>query len=188
VSALGVDVQDLYRFEVLRRGDVTLSLVDRPGAQLDLLVLNAAGRTVACACNGTGPTGVRQPIAPGRYFALVRAREHSCSTYTLSLLLRDLTTTSISASPAQASPGGSVTLSVQVSSSGGGQVKIEVERFDILQGWVFAKLFHVSLGSGGSTALSWRPPTIGRWRARASFLGTSSASPSESGYASFVVG
>lgn len=186
VSAVGIDVQDLYRFDVVNRGDLTLSLDDRPSAQFDLVVLNEGGGRIACACGQTGPAHVRQQFGPGHYYALVRAGQHSHGAYRLSLLIRDITTTSISISPALATLGRTVAVSAHVLTAGG-PVNIEVDRFDPLQGWIFAKLFRVTASSSGSAGVAWRPPTLGRWRARASFLGTRTASPSQSGYALLTV-
>ena len=86
-----------------------------------------------------------------------------------------------------ATDGTTVSLAARVSTGQtGGRVEIQVDRFDPLQGWVFYKLFEVPV-SGGSAVQAWRPPSVGRWRARASFLGTSTASPSGSGYSFLLV-
>src|SRR5262249_5503182 len=85
VGGLGVDVTDLYRFDVARRGALTLGLRDRPRSQFDLVVLREDGGTVECACGHTGPVQVRRQIAPGSYYALVRARGHGGGAYRLSL-------------------------------------------------------------------------------------------------------
>jgi hypothetical protein len=67
-------------------------------------------------------------------------------------------------------------------------VNVELDRFDALQGWIFARLIHIAVGSGGSAAIGWTPPSEGRWRARAAFAGTPVASPSSSGFAFLGVG
>jgi hypothetical protein len=63
-------------------------------------------------------------------------------------------------------------------------VQLRIDRFDSLAGWHFFRMINLS-GAGGT--VSWRPPAPGRWRARASFLGTVEFSPSTSGYASVLV-
>jgi hypothetical protein len=187
VSAFDIDVEDLYGFDVARPGDLTLGLAAAGRAHLDLFLLNDSGRRIACACDQSGSVKVRQRIGPGHYYALVHAHKHSRGTYVLSLLIREITSTTLTVSPSVASRGGTVTLSAHVATSGG-PVTIEIQRFDPLQGWIFSKVFHVTAGSGGTSSLGWQPPTDGRWRARASFLGTRTASPSQSGYATLLVG
>jgi hypothetical protein len=146
--------------------------------QFDLLLLNDNGRRVGCACGTSGPAKLLRRLNAGRYFALVRAVGHGGGRYRLSLLIREITSTSFSISASEIGPGQSVTLSPRVSATGG-RVEIQIDRFDPLQGWVFSRIYRVPTGS----SVTWTPPAIGKWRARASFLGTSTASPSRSGYA-----
>jgi hypothetical protein len=65
----------------------------------------------------------------------------------------------------------------------GGRIELQIDRFDPLTGWHFHRKIRIPAGS----ALSWRPPTAGRWRVRARFLGTRGSAPSRSGYAQIVV-
>ena len=65
-----------------------------------------------------------------------------------------------------------------------GKVKLQIDRFDPLEGWQFFSLLHVSTGTG---SVSWAPPALGRWRFRAAFTGTLTFSPSRSDYASVLV-
>ena len=67
-----------------------------------------------------------------------------------------------------------------------GTYEIVVQRFDPLAGWLFARRFRVH--SSGSAGATYVPPGVGRYRARASFLGTRDAAASNSGYAYAVVG
>ena len=55
-------------------------------------------------------------------------------------------------------------------------------RFDPAAGWQFSRLFHVTAGADGVARATWTPPHVGRFRVRATFLGTLMASPSRSGY------
>jgi len=82
-----------------------------------------------------------------------------------------------------------VTLSAHVSTSAaaGGLVRIQVDRFDPLDGWQFFRLFPVHASADGSATVTWTPPTVGRWRAHAVFFGTHKASPSQSAYAHLLV-
>ena len=58
----------------------------------------------------------------------------------------------------------------------------DLERFLPLDGWVFSRRVNLLTGSDGVARLSFRAPTIGRWRFRSFFRGTEKASPSSSGY------
>src|SRR5262249_40292482 len=118
--------------------------------------------------------------------ALVRAGRRSSGAYRLTLAVREITVTTLAFSSQQVGAGGGVTISVHVATAGG-PVSVEIDRFDPLQGWVFARLLHVAVGPGGA-AIGWTPPVAGRWRARASFAGTAAASPSSSGFAYLGVG
>jgi hypothetical protein len=69
-----------------------------------------------------------------------------------------------------------------VTPAAAGQVSIYIERFLPLDGWVFSRRVILQTGADGVARLSWRAPTLGRWRMRSFFRGTVTASPSSSGY------
>jgi hypothetical protein len=185
VSAFGVDVEDLYRFDVARRGEVKLAL--RDSSQFDVFLLSAGGRRLACVCGQRGAATLRQQVAPGQYLALVRAGRRSSGAYGLSVSVRELTSTTLSFSSQNVGVGGAVTISVHVATAAG-PVNVELDRYDALQGWVFARLIHVAVGLSRSASIGWTPPSQGRWRARAAFAGTVTASPSTSSFAFLGVG
>jgi hypothetical protein len=134
----------------------------------------------------SGETRIHRSLHSGRYVVAVRGTPGTRGgRYSLALVIRQLTSTSLGASSTTIAPGSSVTLSVQTSPSpDGGVTEIEIDRFDPLSGWQFNRLIRVS-GSGGSA--SWTPPGQGRWRARAAFLGTRNYSPSRSAYTFVLV-
>jgi len=86
LSAFGVDVEDLYRFDIVRRGEVKLALRDR--SQFDVFLLSDSGRRLSCACGRHGSATLRQQVGPGHYYALVRAGRRSSGAYRLSVAVR----------------------------------------------------------------------------------------------------
>ena len=185
ISGTRIDVVDLYRFRVPGPSDVTLTL--RGPSSARLIVLNENGRRLASS-EGAGPLTAH--LGRGTYFVAVRAESGAHGGYRISLLERGLTTTSVLANGlrnATVSAGASVAVSVAVAFSSAGAVRLEIDRFDPLTGWHFYRLYRLRLGSDGRTGISWRPPSIGHWRVRASFGGTRTASPSDGGTARIVV-
>jgi hypothetical protein len=65
-----------------------------------------------------------------------------------------------------------------VTPSVSGVIEIQIDRFDPLDGWQFSKLVRVPVGS----SFTWTPPAEGKWRIRATYRGSETASPSRSGY------
>lgn len=182
-----IDVVDLYRFDVGRRSNMDLRL--DTGADFDLVLLNDRGHRIECACGSSGGT-ITQQLSRGRYFVAVRARGRSGGRYRLTRTAKTITSTRISfngARHATAPLGASVSVGVGVSPGVSGAVTILVDRFDPLAGWQFARRYRVH-ASGGRASVGFRPPSLGRYRARADFRGTGSASPSGTGYATLLVG
>ncbi len=185
LSATGIDVVDLYRFRVLHRSDVTLTLGAR--ASFRLIVLSETGRHLS---SSDGPGRLTMRLAPGRYFVAVRAEARARGRYRLSLLERRITTTRVRVDGqrvAKVARGSSVAIGVAVDFSPAGKIRLQLDRFDPLTGWHFYRLYRLRLHANGRTGRSWRPPAIGRWRVRASFRGTRTASPSAGGSALIVV-
>jgi hypothetical protein len=185
LSATGIDVIDLYRFRVVDRSDVTLTL--RGPSSARLILLNEYGHRLS---SSDGPGALTSSLHPGAYFVAVRAESRAHGRYRLSLLERGITRTTVLANGSRSAtvrPGTSVAITVAVDFSSTGAVRLEVDRFDPLTGWHFYRLYRLRVGANGRTGISWRPPTIGHWRARASFGGTRTASPSDGGTARIVV-
>jgi hypothetical protein len=182
LSPSGVDVLDLYHFQVERLSEVRLRLSPAAGRSFGLVVLTDSGARMASA-----GAVFRRRLGRGRYVVAVQGEVGSRGgRYRLSLRLRDVTTTSVliaGSNSAEINPGASVTLSCIVSPSAGGRVELQIDRFDPLTGWHFHRLIRASAGA----TVSWRPPAAGRWRVRARFLGTSRSAASRSGYAYILV-
>ena len=181
LSPSGVDVLDLYHFDVARQSEVRLRLSQTAGS-FGLVVLTDTGSRMAA-----GGGEFRRRLGRGRYVVAVQGEVgRRAGRYRLSLRLRDVTSTSVLASgraSTEMSPGTSVTLSCLVPPAASGRVELQIDRFDPLTGWHFHRVVRISAGE----SVSWRPPAAGRWRVRARFLGSARSAPSRSGYAHILV-
>lgn len=175
----GVDVVDIYHFHIERRSDVQVSLATAPGRDFRLELVSDSGGTIA-----RGRVARRQ-LEPGRYVAAVSATPGvKGGAYRVTLLVRDITSTALVIGSESVPLGSSMALRPKVTPSAAGMIELQIDRFDPFGGWQFHRIMRVS--AGGS--VSWRPPTEGKWRVRAGFLGSSEASPSRSEYTVFEVG
>ena len=178
----GIDVLDLYHFDVERLSEARLRLAQPSGRAFRLVVLTDTGARL-----GAGEARFRRRLGRGRYVVAVEGPVGSRGgRYRLSLRLRDVTSTSVlvsGRSSAEIGPGSSLTISCLVSPSASGRVELQIDRFDPLTGWHFHRLVRTSAGA----SVSWRPPAAGRWRVRARFRGSSRSAPSRSGYAHILV-
>jgi hypothetical protein len=184
-----IDVVDLFRFDVTARSELTLDLRTRGDRAFSVQLLNDRGRRIQCACFDTGGTQLRRRLARGRYFAAVRARDHARGAYTLRRISRTITRTRIAIAGrthARIAPGRPTIVSATVSPAVSGPVSVVVERFDPLAGWQFLRRF-ATRAVGGRASIAWRPPSVGRFRARAHFAGTRGAAASDSGLATLHV-
>ena len=82
--------------------------------------------------------------------------------------------------------GTSATISVRVRPAVSGPVTLVVQRFDPLAGWLFSSQRSIR-ASKGRAKLSYVAPAVGRWRVRATFIGTIGAGPSVSGFDEMLV-
>jgi hypothetical protein len=171
------DVIDLYHFDVTALSDVRLR---EEGGSFSIVLLTFGGGQLSSSVGEVDRT-----LGAGHYVAAVRASPGAPGgAYRLTLVVREVTKTMITASSAQISPGSSVSFAIAISPPpDGGVVDVEVDRFDTLAGWHF----HLSVRLHAGGVFSWTPPAPGRWRARASFLGTIRYSPSRSGYSTILV-
>lgn len=167
LSTGALDVVDLYHFDVARTSDVRVAL-GRSGATT-LTVLRDSGARV-----GDGRL-VQRRLRAGRYVVAVRSRGTGGS-YAVSLLVRQITQTTLIVGDALPATGQPVTLATRVVPAAGGRVELRIDRFDPLTGWHFHRMYRVAAGA----TVSWTPAAAGRWRVRATFLGTIGASPSRS--------
>jgi Bacterial Ig-like domain (group 3) len=188
ISGRGVDVVDLYRFEVSHVSDVTLRYQGSKRLLFDVVLLSSTGAGIDYARGETGGGKLRTHLEEGEYYVAFRAGGQTAGSYTFTLLIREITTTTVTINgleEATTTPGEWVTLGALVTPSAaiGGPIRLQVDRFDPIEGWQFFRLVNARVGSGGRASVSWKPPSLGRWRLHAVFLGSTGASPSKSGYA-----
>jgi hypothetical protein len=169
-----LDSVDLYRFDVVRRSSLLLRVSGGPELQL----LSEHGRRL-----GSG-SDIEGRIKPGRYFVAVRGE----GKYRLRRISRAIThsvTLFNGHRKSHASPGSSVTLSLNVRPGVSGRGVILLERFDPLSGWQYVRRYRVNV-SGGRAAVSF-VPKVGHYRAISEYRGSHIASPSSTGYAKLNV-
>jgi hypothetical protein len=179
LNAERIDVVDLYRFDVTGRSITDLVLSS--DSEFSITLVTAKGRRIQ-----GGGDNVHVRTKPGRYFVAVRAARHATGSYTLARASKTITRTRLSVSPRRSGPGSSVNLGVNVAPGASGPVTIVVERFDPLTGWSFLRRFKTR-ASGGRASVAFRPPSVGRYRAQATFEGTRIAAGSRSGVERFRV-
>jgi hypothetical protein len=184
LNANRIDVVDVYRFDVVRRSITNLALNVPNGDDFAMTLVTAGGRRVSSG--GTDEDiNVRTP--PGRYYLAIRARHGAAGRYRLTRASKTITRTTLRPTPHSASQGETVTLRVGITPAVTGRVTVLVERFDPVSGWQFARRFETRTRGSNSVTVAYRPPSIGRYRARAFYNGTSRAAESSSGTRFFRV-
>ena len=190
LDGAGVDAVDLYRFDVVERSVLFLNLQTERRRRFDLVLLDAWGNRVRCACDGAGSRQLHKGLRPGRFFVAVRARDGSTGGYRLLRASRTITKTRLrvdGAGSAEIRPGGAAQLTVTTEPAVSGPVTVNVQQFDPLSGWQFVRALRGRAVDGVAT-LSYAPPSVGRWRANATYDGTRATAPSAShGFVKVVV-
>jgi len=182
----GVHVLRLYRMDVTSHSNLTLKLSAPPAADFNLQLRNVNGHVVECACGDSGSQTLQHELKPGRYYAVVAVRDNSAGSFTLVRESRTITTTRLSFGVATAHAGQGLGIAVKVSPGASGPVTVDVERFDPVFGWQFYRESHAT-ASGGSANVPFTPPAVGRWRAKASYGGSRTFSPSAVGFSYLLV-
>lgn len=176
LSGGGIDVVDLYRFDVKRRSALRVAVSSRAGFELNLL--KDTGHVLRSSTDE-----IRTKIARGRYYLAVRAAPGTFGRYTLTRLSRTLTRTNLTANGKHSTavdPDEEVRLNVAVKPGDDGPVRVVIERFDPLEGWQFSRRYIERTDAAGRLTINWLPPSVGRYRIQANFNGTRRSSPSHS--------
>jgi hypothetical protein len=170
-----IDTRDLYAFDVTHRSALTLALSGAPGMTL----VRDDGVRMG------GGNLIDRRVRAGRYFVAVSG----AGRYTLRLALRTITRATLLVNHrhvATIGPKATARLVLRVRPAVAGPSVITVERFDPIEGWQFLRTFRPTV-STGSASVRFKPPTTGRYRAYATYLGTRDAAPSSTGLARLFV-
>jgi hypothetical protein len=181
LSGRSVQVLRLYRMEVTSHSNLTLKLSAHSSAEFKLQLRNQNGNVIECDCEGSGSQTLMHQLQPGTYYAVVEVHNGSSGSFTLTRESRTITSTSISFSSAEATAGQGLSIDVKVAPAESGPAKVEIERFDPVFGWQFYRQ-EQALVSEGVADIPFAPPAIGMWRAKATYEGSRTASPSAVGY------
>jgi hypothetical protein len=182
----GISVLRLYRLDVTSHSNLTLRLIAPGSADFNLQLRNQNGNVIECQCGGSGSQTLQHQLVTGRYYAVVSVRDATAGNFTLVRESRTITSTSLSFSSSKASPGEGLGIDVKVSPAASGPVTVEIERFDPVFGWQFYRQDHV-FASEGSASDPFTPPAVGRWRAKATYEGSRTSSPSAVGFSYLLV-
>jgi hypothetical protein len=176
-----VSVLRLYRLDVTSHSNLTLKLTAPASADFNLQLRSQDGTVIECRCGGSGSEKLQRQLQPGRYYAVVSVRDATAGTFTLVRQSRTITSTSLSFSSKNAAPGQGIGIDVKVAPAASGPVRIEIERFDPVFGWQFYRQVSASV-SEGTANVAFVPPAIGEWRAKATYEGSRTSSPSAVGF------
>jgi len=178
VSGRGPDAEDVFRFDVTKRAEITLRV--RSSGSMRFSLRTERGRRVT-STSVDGDTGqIRTRLRPGRFYLIVSAADDAGGRYTLSRLTRVITSTTVTwggSGTREQSPGGSGTVQVATTAAAAGRAIVTVQRFDPQFGWRFYRRKSITI-TGGRGSLTVPAQAIGRYRAMAEFLGTRKFSPS----------
>jgi hypothetical protein len=182
-----LDAIDLYRFTIARPSLLRLSLATN--REFDLRLMTERGRRIQCECGFEGDKLIERRMRPGRYYALVRARDGAGGRYRLRRHARTITHARMLADGGRSvtvGPGSTVTLDLAVSPAVAGRAALTIERFDPLAGWLFESSPRPPV-TAGHGRLQFPARSVGRWRVSGEFLGTRDAAPSNGGTARITV-
>ncbi|HUA73198.1 MAG TPA: hypothetical protein VL988_00410 [Solirubrobacteraceae bacterium] len=186
LSGTGVHVLRLYRMTVTSHSNLTLKLKAPDSAGFNLQLRSFDGHVIECQCGDSGSQTLQRQVKPGRYYAVVSVHDASSGSFTLTRESRTITTTRLSFSAANVHAGESVGIHVKVSPAASGRATVQIERFDPVFGWQFYRQSEAAV-RGGAASVGFVAPSVGRWRVKASYGGSRTASPSAVGYSYLTV-
>lgn len=172
---LGLDSRDLYRFDATRRSALALSV----SGSVTMELVRDDGHFVARGDE------IRRRVPAGRYYVVISGSGR----YKLRLALRAITHATLLVNRrhvATIGPDTTARFSLAVRPRVVGPAVITIERLDPVAGWQFLREYQPRVVRG-SASVSFHPPSVGRYRARADYLGSRNAAASSTGYARLLV-
>jgi hypothetical protein len=155
----GVDVVDMYRFELSRRSDILLVLGRPRNKGVEMLLMRDDGTTIARG------QAFRRPLPAGSYAVSVYGNPGAPAVgYRLALRVHEVS--HLVASAKTVVQGAPVILAGSVGRAAGRHVTLEIDRIDPVQGWVYERVYDIPVLVGRTVALTWLPSQVGRYRAR----------------------
>jgi hypothetical protein len=124
-------------------------------------------------------------LSPETYFAVARAQPGAQGAYTLTLRIRQRTSTTIKLRPAGLQLNQLYAIARVMPATTGGRVTFELEQFDPLTHWHFVSAITRTV-EDGAVGL-YLTPRAGGWRLRARFLETLASSPGSTHWISFAI-
>ncbi len=155
----GVDVVDMYRFELSARSDILLALGRPRSKGIELRLMGDDGTSIALG------QAIRRPLPAGSYAVSVfDSPGRAAVGYRLALRVHEVSR--LVTSSRTVMQGTSVLLASSVGRPTGRHVTLELDRLDPIQGWVFARVYELPVLAGRTAGLTWLPSQVGRYRAR----------------------
>ncbi|HEX3057072.1 MAG TPA: hypothetical protein VHP82_13140 [Gaiellaceae bacterium] len=172
----GTDQLDMYRFVVSVPSDVIVELGRPRRRDVSLLLLRATGKSLAAG------RAIRRPLRAGTYYVVVSAPTGSRTTdYRLIVRERGVSVLTVpELQKGHVTLGTPLTLSALIGQPAGRKAKLEIDRFDPLNGWLFLHTYRLPVDSHDTAALTWRPTHVGTYRVRVT-------APSRSSYVYITV-
>lgn len=169
LNPVATDQLDMYRFVLASRSDVIIQL-GRPWAKhVSLLLLHETGKSLAAG------RAIRRRLSAGTYFAVVSAPAGTHAAR-YRLLLRERGVSVLSAPgllDGRLPLGSPLTLSALIGEPVGRIAKLQIDRFDPLEGWLYLRTYTLHVGADDTTSLIWTPSHVGNYRARITAPGRS---------------
>ena len=177
LDAARIDVVDTYHFDVGFRSAVAVHVRPKGDGPFKVRLRRASGRLIDGTSGEGGEAVVERTLKRGSYDVTIQALPGFRGRYTVWRVARTLTALRLSTAK-HVALGQTVNLALRLSPATSGAARVTIERFDPASGWHFDRLVKPAIVNGAAT-VSFVPPTQGRWRARAEFLGTRSSQPSQ---------
>jgi hypothetical protein len=164
----GIDVVDLYRFELPSRSDILLALGRPRPKKVQLVLRSDDGHTIASG------QAFRLKLPAGDYAVSVQADPGAPAVrYRIALRVHEVSRLSVDTKTVQL--GFPVVVTGRIGRPTGRQSTLQIDRLDPIQGWVYYRSYELPVGAGRISSIIWQPPGVGYYRLRVT-------SPSRSGY------